>query len=400
MPMMKEPVKPLRVVRLLVWAALLAAAGMAVPPGRGGHLAAFDGRSVVADGTAPGLALAQTSPYRVAARQNQTAGQRQNGAGASVEAAADVKSLHVQGNVWMLIGGGVNAAVQIGDEGVLVVDTMTEPLADKMLAEIRRLAGDKPIRYVINTHVHPDHTGGNEKIAGAGQSIVAGNFAGQVGQDAANLAAVLAHENVLNRMSAPVGSQAPRPFKSWPTDTFFVDDKDIYFNGEGVELVHVPAAHTDGDVMVWFRKSDVVVAGDLFITTTFPVVDLPLGGNLKGIIAGLNRIIDITIPRDRQEGGTYVIPGHGRLTDEADVVDYRDMVTIIRDRFQDAIKKGMTLEQVKAARLLRDYEGRYGAASGSWTTDGFIEAAYKSLSQAAPTSATSKPAAAGRGGRR
>jgi glyoxylase-like metal-dependent hydrolase (beta-lactamase superfamily II) len=269
-----------------------------------------------------------------------------------------------------------------------------------MLAEIRRLAGDKPIRYVINTHVHPDHTGGNEKIAGAGQSIVAGNFAGQVGQDAANLAAVLAHENVLNRMSAPVGSQAPRPFKSWPTDTFFVDDKDIYFNGEGVELVHVPAAHTDGDVMVWFRKSDVVVAGDLFITTTFPVVDLPLGGNLKGIIAGLNRIIDITIPRDRQEGGTYVIPGHGRLTDEADVVDYRDMVTIIRDRFQDAIKKGMTLEQVKAARLLRDYEGRYGAASGSWTTDGFIEAAYKSLSQAAPTSATSKPAAAGRGGRR
>ena len=402
MPMMNEPVKLLRMVRLLAMVALLAATGIAAQAGRGGHLAAFDGHSVVDAGAGRGVALARTSPDPVAAWQNQTAGQRQNGPGAGVDAAADIKSLHVQGNVWMLIGGGVNAAVQIGDEGVLVVDTMTEPLADKMLAEIRRLAGDKPIRYVINTHVHPDHTGGNEKIAAAGQSIVAGNFAGQVGQDAANLAAVLSHENVLNRMSAPVGSQAPRPFKAWPTDTFFVDDKDIYFNGEGVELVHVPAAHTDGDVMVWFRKSDVVVAGDVFITTTFPVVDLPLGGNLKGTIAGLNRIIDITIPRDKQEGGTYVIPGHGRLSDEADVVEYRDMATIVRDRFQDAIKKGMTVAQVKAARLLRDYEGRYGAASGSWTTDAFIEAAYKSLSQAPPTSTstTSKPAAAGRGGRR
>jgi len=306
---------------------------------------------------------------------------------------AAVKSLHVQGSVWMLIGDGVNAAIQVGDEGVLVVDTMTEPLADGMLAEIKRIAGNKPIRYVVNTHVHPDHTGGNEKIAGAGESIVAGNFAGQVGQDAASVAAVIAHENVLNRMSAPVGQQPARPFKAWPTDTFFEDDKDIYFNGEGIQLVHVPAAHTDGDVMVWFRKSDVVVAGDLFITTTFPVIDIPLGGSVKGIIAGLNRIIDITIPRDKQEGGTYVIPGHGRLTDEADVVDYRDMVTIIRDRLQDAIGKRMTLQQVKAAGLLRDYEGRYGASSGPWTTDAFLEAAYKSLSESAAAPAVKAPAA-------
>ena len=158
-------------------------------------------------------------------------------------------------------------------------------------------------------------------------------------------------------MSAPVGSQAPRPFKAWPTDTFFVDDKDIYFNGEGVELVHVPAAHTDGDVMVWFRKSDVVVAGDLVHHDHVPGDRSAAWRQSQGIIAGLNRIIDITIPRDKQEGGTYVIPGHGRLTDEADVVDYRDMVTIIRDRFQDAIKKGMTLEQVKAARLAARLRG-------------------------------------------
>ena len=365
--MNNQPVRPSRMVRLLIVVATLA----------------------VLEATGP----AGAAPYVRFPPESQSPSLRQTGVGANGVAAGDVKSLHVQGSVWMLVGGAANAAVQIGDEGVLVVDTMTEPLAEKMLAEIRRLAGDKPIRYVINTHVHPDHTGGNEKISGAGQSIVAGNFAGQVGQDAANVAAVIAHENVLNRMSAPVGSQAPRPFKAWPTDTFFVDDKDIYFNGEGIELVHVPSAHTDGDVMVWFRKSDVVVAGDVFITTTFPVIDMPLGGNLKGIIAGLNRIIEITIPRDKQEGGTYVIPGHGRLTDEADVVDYRDMVTIIRDRLQDAIKRGMTLEQVKAARLLRDYEGRYGATSGTWTTDAFIEASYKSLSQPAASTTSKAPPA-------
>jgi glyoxylase-like metal-dependent hydrolase (beta-lactamase superfamily II) len=308
----------------------------------------------------------------------------------AANAGAEVKSLHVQGNVWMLVSAVSNAAVQVGNDGVLVVDTMTEPLADAMVAEIRRLAPDKPIRHIINTHVHADHTGGNEKVAAAGQSIVAGNFANDVGQAAASLATIVAHENVMNRMSAPTGTQAPRAFKSWPTDTFFDDSKDLYFNGEGIQLIHIPAAHTDGDVMVYFRKSDVLVAGDLFVTTTFPVIDAAQGGNLKGIVAALNRIIDITIPRDKQEGGTYVIPGHGRLTDEADVVDYRDMVTIIRDRLQDAIKKGQTLDQVKAARPVRDYEGRYGATSGAWTTDAFVEAAYKSLTAAAASSTTTK----------
>jgi cyclase len=299
----------------------------------------------------------------------------------------EIQSLQVQGNVWMLVGGPFNAAVQIGDDGVLVVDTMVEPLADKLLAAIKMLAGDKPIRYIINTHVHLDHTGGNEKIASAGRSIVAGNFAGQVGPEAANSAAIVAHESVLNRMSLPTGSgnasggEKPRPFKAWPTDTFFVDEKDFFFNGEGIELIHVPSAHSDGDVMVWFRKSDVLVAGDIFITTTYPVINLQQGGTLNGIIAGLNRIIDIAIPKDKQEGGTYIVPGHGRLTDEADVVDYRDMVTIIRDRIKNAIDKGQTLEQVKAAKLTYDYDGRWGATSGFWTTDAFVEAAYRSLSQ-------------------
>ena len=144
-----------------------------------------------------------------------------------------------------------------------------------------------------------------------------------------------------------------------------------------MQLVHLPHAHTDGDVMVFFRKSDVLVAGDVYVNTTFPVINVAQGGSINGILAALNRIIDITVPRKKQEGGTYVIPGHGRLADEADVVEYRDMVTIIRDRFADAIKRGQTLEQVKAARLVRDYEGRYGAAQGFWTTDAFVEAVYR-----------------------
>jgi len=153
---------------------------------------------------------------------------------------------------------------------------------------------------------------------------------------------------------------------------------------EAVELLHQPEAHTSGDIMVYFRKSDVIAAGDVYINTTFPVIDREHGGSYAGILAALNRIIDITVPRDKEEGGTYVIPGHGRLADEADVVDYRDMATIVRDRVRDAIGRKMSLEQMKAARLVRDYEGRFGASQGTWTTDAFIEAAYRSLSPARP----------------
>jgi glyoxylase-like metal-dependent hydrolase (beta-lactamase superfamily II) len=307
------------------------------------------------------------------------AGGRRGGPPAAA-ADTEIHSLHVQGNVWMLVGGFVNAAIQVGDDGVLVVDTMTEPMADAMLAEIKRIAGDKPIRWVVNTHVHPDHTGGNVKVSEAGESIVGGNAAGQLGPNAANSAQIVAHENVQVRMVQAEGAAAV-PFAAQPTDTFFTPTKEIYFNGEAVQLFHRPKAHTDGDILVFFRKSDVVVTGDLFVTTTFPVISLQHGGSLDGIVDALNAILDLTVPRDKQEGGTYVIPGHGRLVDEADVVDYRDMVTIIRDRIRDAIQKGMTLEQVKAARLVRDYEGRFGATTGFWTTDNFIEAAYQSLSQ-------------------
>jgi cyclase len=151
----------------------------------------------------------------------------------------------------------------------------------------------------------------------------------------------------------------------------------------------VPNAHTDGDILVFFRRSDVLATGDLFITTGYPYIDRASGGNINGYIQGLNKIIDITVPSNVNEGGTMVIPGLGRLTDEMDVVEYRDAITIIRDRIQAMVKKGMTLEQVRAAEPTLDFDPRYGATSGFWTTAQFVEAVYRDLSgTASPTART------------
>jgi glyoxylase-like metal-dependent hydrolase (beta-lactamase superfamily II) len=275
----------------------------------------------------------------------------------------------------MLVGAGANIIVQAGDEGVLVVDTGPGPRGADVLAAIRRIS-TKPIRIVINTHVHADHTGANETLAAAGRTL-GGNAPGNSGLPL-ETARVLAHENVLKRMSAPSGEPSPRPFAAWPTETFFAEDKELFFNDEAIQIIHQPG-HTDGDVLVFFRRSDVVASGDLFTTLTYPVIDAQNGGSVNGVIDGLNRLLDITIPKDKEEGGTYVVPGHGRLADEADVVEFRDMVTIVRDRIQDLVAKGKTLAEVKAARPTADYDGRYGATSGPWTTDTFIEAVYREL---------------------
>ena len=287
----------------------------------------------------------------------------------------EIQVVHVQGNVYMLAGDGGNVVVQAGNEGVLVVDTGTAARSADLLAAIRKIS-EKPIRIVINTHVHADHTGANEATAATGKAL-SGNAPGNSGL-ALSSARVLAHENVLRRMGAPSGQPSPRPFGAWPTETFFGEDKEIFFNDEAIQLFYRPG-HTDGDVVVFFRKSDVAVSGDLFLTTTYPVIDAENGGNVTGIIDGLNHILDLTIPRDKQEGGTYVVPGHGRLSDEADVAEYRDMLTIVRDRIQDLVMKGRSLAEVKAAKPTLDYDGRYDATTG-WTRDMFIEAVHRALS--------------------
>ena len=291
---------------------------------------------------------------------------------------ATLRVMHVQGKVHMITGDGGNVLVQAGDEGVLVVDTGLEARGDELLAAIRRIS-DKPIRWVITTHVHADHTGANALLARVGESL-GGNAPGNSGLPLAT-AHLLAHEKVMARMSAPSGQTPPRPFAAWPTETFFGDDKEIFFNDEAIQLFYQPG-HTDGDVLVFFRRSDVVASGDLFLTTTYPVIDVERGGSVQGVINGLNRLLDVTIPKDKAEGGTYVVPGHGRLADEADVVEYRDMLTIVRDRIADLIAKRMSLADVKAARPTRDYDGRYGSATGEWTTDRFIETVYRELARA------------------
>jgi cyclase len=290
---------------------------------------------------------------------------------------AEIQILKVQGNVYLLSGGGGNVAVQIGDMGIVVVDTGLAQSAGKVLEAIRKLS-DKPIQYIINTHFHPDHTGGNEIIRKAGVTITGANVAGNL-TDAAAGAQIIAHENVLNRMSAPTGKQAPTSTGAWPTETFVEGEKKLYFNDEPIEIKWQPKAHTDGDSLVVFRHSDVIVTGDVLTTTGYPFIDLTNGGSIQGELDALNNILDLTVPKHDEEGGTYVVPGHGRICDEFDVLEYRDMVTIVRDRVQAAIKKGMTVEDAKKAHLTLDYDARYNVKGAFVTADSFVEAVYKSL---------------------
>jgi cyclase len=295
-------------------------------------------------------------------------------AGLIAQQTGDLDVLHVQGNVYVIAGAGGNIAVQIGDLGVVVVDTGLAQNTDKVLAAIRKLS-DKPIQYIIDTHFHPDHIGGNDVIRRAGVTITGANVAGDIA-DAGQGAQIIAHLNVLNRVSAPAGKQAAMPESAWPTETYVSGQKELFFNEEPIAIIHQPNAHTDGDSLVYFRRSDVVATGDVFVTTSYPFIDLENGGGIQGEVDALNNILDITIPKHDEEGGTYVIPGHGRVCDEYDVLEYRDMVTIIRDRVQAALRKGMTLDQVRKAGFTKDFDSRYSAG----TADNFITAVYKSLS--------------------
>jgi len=289
----------------------------------------------------------------------------------------NLTTIHVQGNVYMIHGLGGNVAVQIGDTGVLVVNTGLEQNSAKLIEAIHKLS-DKPLQYVINTCMHPDQTGGNAALRKIGVTITGANVTGDIA-DAAQGAQIIAHENVLNRMSAPTGQKSAVPFAAWPTDTYVTGQKEVFFNREPVMARWQPAAHTDGDSIVIFRRSDVVVTGDIFNTESYPYIDVERGGSIQGEIEALNNIIDIAVPEHEEEGGTYIIPGHGRVTDEFDVVEYRDMVTIVRDRVLHAIQKGMTLDQIKKAGFTKDYDARWSAKEGFGTADNFVSSIYQSL---------------------
>ena len=302
-----------------------------------------------------------------------------------LRAQADIRVTKVREQFFLLTGAGGNVAALVFNEGITLVDTGRTEMSDKLLAAIRTLS-PRPIRYIINTAVDPDHTGGNEKLGGAGGQITGGNVAGQIA-DAAEGAEIIAHENVLDRMTAP-SVKPPIPVRMTPGTTYHVDHLKLstFYHGDGIELFAAPAAHTDGDTMVYFRRNDVLVAGDVFNMDRYPVIDVNRGGSINGEIDALNHIIEIAFPEFRLEGGTLVIPGHGRLCDSADVAYYRDMVTIVRDRVQDMVRKGMTVEQVKTSRPTRDYDGLYGN-NAAWTPDMFVESVYKSVTTNNPRGA-------------
>jgi len=274
-----------------------------------------------------------------------------------------VTTVHVRGDVYMLTGGGANVVISVGDEGVLVVDTGAAGQFDNILAAIRDLS-KKEIRWIINTTLDPDHVGNNEKMSNAGRTVNG------------NPAAIISHEKLPMRM---IKMPVPVPVSARPLNTFFGEQRDLYFNDDPV-VIYRSTGHTDGDVFVHFRHADVIAAGETYLTTTYPDIDVANGGSAQGFIDGLNRILDLAVPQHLEEGGTYIVPGHGRISDEADVVEYHDMIIIVRDRIRDAIKKGMTLDQVKAARLTRDYDARYSAASGVGSTANFVESMYRDLS--------------------
>jgi cyclase len=289
----------------------------------------------------------------------------QQGPARAEPAGGDLHLLTVQGNVSMLVGPGGNITVQTGKDGVLLVDTMIEELAPRIAAELKKLT-NLPIRFIIDTSIDADHVGGNAALAAMGSTGAT--------QVPGGGATVIANEHIVSRMAPPAKpGETPRPVRGLPNLEYFTPTRDLYFNGEPVIVIHAPHAHTDGDSMVLFRRSDVISTGDVFTPDRYPVIDIERGGSIQGLIAALNEILKLTVPERLQEGGTRVIPGHGRLCNEADVVEYRDMVTIVRDRIQDMVKRGMTIEQVKAARPTLDYDARYGAS------DRFIEAVYNSL---------------------
>jgi glyoxylase-like metal-dependent hydrolase (beta-lactamase superfamily II) len=292
--------------------------------------------------------------------------------------------IQVRPNFYMIAGAGGNIGFQVGADGVVVVDAGSASGADAVVAAIRKITS-QPIRYVIDTSADPDHVGGNATVAKAGQTLFTQTGgAGLAADFQGGGASILSVEQVLTRMSGPSGKPSPFPPGAWPTETFHQSRKYMYLNGEGIEVFHQPAAHSDGDAIVFFRRSDVVVAGDILDTTRFPVIDIAKGGSIQGEIAALQKLIDTAIPSvpivSRDEG-TLIIPGHGRLCDQLDVVEYRDMVTIIRDRVRDLIKQGLTLEQIQAASPARGYTRRYGSGAGSKATNEFIEAVYRSMSE-------------------
>ena len=280
---------------------------------------------------------------------------------------AGFEVLPVQGNIHLIVTGtGSNIVAQVGDQGAMLVDASVPEVSDKVLAEVRRLTKG-PIRGIVDTSMDLDHIGGNATLAAAGQPM----FQGNTGYLAGSSATIFAHEKGFARISRP-GSPMLQPEKLWPTDMFF--------NHEPIEIRWTPALN-DGNVIVWFRGSDVIAAGDTFDAMSYPKFDAVRGGSVQGVLDALNELVDIAVPELNQQGGTRIVPAHGRIGNQSDVVEYRDMVTIVRDRVRDARKAGLALDRIQQLKVTLEYDGIY--ATPAYTGAMFVEAVYADVARQA-----------------
>jgi cyclase len=296
---------------------------------------------------------------------------------------------HVQGDVWLIAGepNHANVAVQLGNDGALVVDAGTAQMAPQLLAAIRglatRYAGDqKAIRMIVQTDGEPDHIGGTELLRNGGDTIVGGNFQfDNPGLTAG--ATVIGSLNLLTRMVTPNAQGQPgAPQGLWPNETHTEDLFSVDFNDEAVSLHHPHNATSDSNEMVMFRRADVVATGDVLNMDSYPIIDVKSGGTIDGELAALNQIIELAVA-DRhngpQEGGTMVIPGHGRLCDQSEVIEYTIILTTIRNRVMYYKNRGRTLQQVLALQPSGDTDRRWAPRAPGYTTRDFIEAIYDTL---------------------
>jgi len=285
----------------------------------------------------------------------------------AIASAQDLQVIPVQGSVYMLqtAQAGGNVGVLPGPDGVLVVDDQVPNLAEAVVRGIRRITPE-PIRFVINTHVHIDHIGGNELMAGLGATIVA--------QEAV-------YGRMLRELRIPRngGRFFPQPAESARPAVTFGDSATFRLNGEEVRVFHVPPAHTDGDAFVYFVESDVLHTGDVFRTNMYPIVDVYNGGTVAGMIEAMRLAADLAGPN------TKVIPGHGfGFTDRAGLVEALDMLTDVRDRVREMVADGLWLDEVLAARPTADYDARWRGTE-SWTEQDLIPIIYSEVGGAAPT---------------
>ncbi|HTS80594.1 MAG TPA: MBL fold metallo-hydrolase [Myxococcaceae bacterium] len=273
----------------------------------------------------------------------------------------EVKVVPVAGGVSMLVGSGGNMGVTTGKDGAFLVDDEFAPLLPKIRAAVKTL-GDQPIRFVLNTHFHGDHTGSNAPLAESGVVIVA-------------------HDNVrkrlgLERLNPRTGERAPpSPPAALPLITF-AEGVTFHLNGDDLEVTHVAAAHTDGDSVIRFRKANVVHMGDTFFNGMYPFIDIDSGGSIDGMIAAAERILPTL------DGSTKIIPGHGPLGTRADLQAFRDMLAGIRDRVKALVAQRKTLEQVTAAKPSAQWDDKWG--KGFLGPDMFVSFVYRSLTEPKP----------------